>query len=96
MTGHAGMRLHSLRTDPMTLEEAHRIQANFDRGVLDPDLPGTMELVNEAHRRSVTAQLWGNQRPPSARVSRGFVVTCCAIPTAASFAFALAILIIAP
>lgn len=73
----------------MSLDEAERIQANFDRGALDPDLPGTMELVNEARRRSVTAQLWGTESRRPSRTARRFVAICCAIVAVTMFALAL-------
>lgn len=43
----------------MTLEEASRIQQNYDSGVLDPQLPGTMELIYEARRVRLNAYMWG-------------------------------------
>ncbi|MFR0656711.1 hypothetical protein SB719_19350, partial [Pantoea sp. SIMBA_079] len=34
----------------MTVAEASRIVRQFENGTLDPELPGTIDLVNEAHR----------------------------------------------
>ncbi|TIH39298.1 MULTISPECIES: hypothetical protein [Subtercola] len=56
----------------MTLSEAKRIEAHFANGTLDPDLPGTREIVNEAHRVHVNAMLWGSTRAePHRRRVRG-------------------------
>lgn len=83
------MRLDTLRSDPMSLEEAARIRANFDRGALDPRLPGTMELVSEARRRSDSATLDTRQAAHSGRRARWLVAGCCMAIPVVSFVLAL-------
>jgi len=64
----------------MTVAEATRIVQQFEAGALDPELPGTMELVNEARRVGVVAAMWGTAdgRPQRGRARR-LVIVCCAI-----------------
>lgn len=66
----------------MTVAEAALIVHQFEEGALDPDLPGTMELVDEARRVGVAASLWGAEdgRPHTAR-RRRLLMACCAIAT---------------
>jgi hypothetical protein len=45
---------------PMTVDEANRIEAQVERGAIDPNLPGTMEIVNEARRTRLHAYMWGS------------------------------------
>ncbi|RFA13572.1 hypothetical protein B7R22_13005 [Subtercola boreus] len=51
----------------MTLEEATRIEAQVASGSLDLSLPGTQQLVDEAHRVHVSAYMWGTTRGESGR-----------------------------
>ena len=51
-----------LRRTPMTLDEALRIEQQLARGTLDMSLPGTQELVDEARRVHLNAELWGENR----------------------------------
>jgi hypothetical protein len=46
----------------MTLEEALRIEQQLARGALDLSLPGTQQLVDEARRVHLSAELWGEKR----------------------------------
>ncbi|MFP3466899.1 hypothetical protein [Leifsonia sp. SIMBA_070] len=70
----------------MTVAEASRIVRQFENGTLDPELPGTIDLVNEAHRVRLHQYMWGPYgapRPPSPR-HRLIVVAGCAIITLGS------------
>lgn len=51
-----------VRRTPMTLEEALRIEQQLARGRLDLSLPGTQELIDEARRVHLNAELWGESR----------------------------------
>lgn len=63
----------------MTLEEALRIEQQFERGALDLSLPGTGEILAEAHRVRLKAQLWGADRTDDRRRQvKGTVVVVCA------------------
>jgi len=46
----------------MTLDEALRIEQQLARGTLDTSLPGTQELIDEARRVHLNAELWGENR----------------------------------
>jgi hypothetical protein len=64
---------------PMTLEEALRIEQQYERGTLDLSLPGTEAVVAEAHRVRLKAQLWGADRSDDRRRQvKGTVVVVCA------------------
>jgi hypothetical protein len=64
---------------PMTLDEALRIEQQLDRGRLDLTLPGTDEVVAEAHRVRVKAALWGADRADDRRrQATGTVAVVCA------------------
>jgi hypothetical protein len=52
---------------PMTLEEALLIEQQLARGRLDMSLPGTQELVDEARRVHLSAELWGIDRTDKKR-----------------------------
>jgi hypothetical protein len=43
----------------MTLEEALRIEQQAADGALDLSAPGTAEIVEEAHRVHLRAEIWG-------------------------------------
>lgn len=63
----------------MTLDEAQLIEAQLQQGTLDLTLPGTAEIVGEAHRVRLKATLWGADRDDSRRKQvRGTVVVVCA------------------
>jgi hypothetical protein len=63
----------------MTLEEALRIEQQYERGTLDLSLPGTEAVVAEAHRVRLKAQLWGTDRSDDRRRQvKGTVVVVCA------------------
>ena len=51
----------------MTLDEARLIEEQLERGTLDLSLPGTSQIVAEAHRVHVKAALWGADREDSRR-----------------------------
>ncbi len=67
---------------PMTLDEALRIEAQYDAGRLDPSLPGTADIVAEARRVRFLTELWGagpqDQRRRQLRwllwIAGGFIV----------------------
>ncbi|WP_022899183.1 hypothetical protein [Humibacter albus] len=64
---------------PMTADEARLIVQQFERGTLDMSLPGTEEIVAEAHRVRLKAQLWGtDRRDDRRRQAKGTVVVVCA------------------
>lgn len=68
------------RESGMTVDEAARIIQQFEAGALDPALPGTMDLVNEARRVGVTASLWGTENGhPFTRRRRQLVIACCSV-----------------
>lgn len=54
---HAG-QAHS--STQMTAEEAAEITRRFDTGALDSNLPGTMDIVNEARRVETRDYMWGS------------------------------------
>jgi hypothetical protein len=63
----------------MTLEEALRIEQQLDAGTLDLSLPGTDDIVAEAHRVRLKAQLWGADRADDRRRQvKGTIVVVCA------------------
>lgn len=43
----------------MTVEEARRIEQQAASGIIDPRDPGVQKLIDEAHRTTVQAHLWG-------------------------------------
>jgi hypothetical protein len=55
------------KSHAMTLHEANLIEENLLSGSLDPDLPGTAEVLNEARRVRFDAQLWGVPKTDPAR-----------------------------
>jgi hypothetical protein len=60
---------------PMTLAEAQRIVEQADRGTLDLSLPGTSDIVAEAQRVRLKAELWGaGPRDDRRRQTKGTVV----------------------
>lgn len=62
----------------MTLEEAQRIEQQFERGTLDLTLPGTEDIVAEAHRVRLRAELWGvDRRDDRRRQAKGTVMVVC-------------------
>jgi len=64
---------------PMTVDEALRIEQQFERGALDLSLPGTRDIVAEAHRVRLKAELWGADRTDERRrQAKGTVVVVCA------------------
>ncbi|QDZ13621.1 hypothetical protein [Humibacter ginsenosidimutans] len=72
-------RGHTAAKAPMTLEEAERIERQYDRGTLDLSLPGTEEIVAEAHRVRLRAELWGAHKSDDRRrQAKGTVVVVCA------------------
>ncbi|HVX08569.1 hypothetical protein [Humibacter sp.] len=82
-TGRSGARDHTVPRGvakaPMTLEEALRIEQQYERGTLDLSLPGTEAVVAEAHRVRLKAQLWGADRSDDRRRQvKGTVVVVCA------------------
>ena len=42
----------------MTVQEAQRIEEQYSTGALDPSLPGTMEIINEARKTRLDAYMW--------------------------------------
>ncbi len=87
---HGGIRPVRIAQKPsaymqMTVEEANQITRNYQAGALDPRIPGTMEVVYEAHRVQVNAYMWGAMagRPQTQR-RRRLVLACCAIAAATS------------
>jgi len=63
----------------MTLEEALRIEQQYEGGTLDLSLPGTEAIVAEAHRVRLKAQLWGaDSTDDRRRQVKGTVVVVCA------------------
>lgn len=69
----AGSR--SVAKAAMTLEEALRIEQQYERGVLDLSLPGTDAVLADAHRVRLKAQLWGADRTDvRRRQARGTVL----------------------
>ncbi|MFC4242573.1 hypothetical protein ACFOYW_04235 [Gryllotalpicola reticulitermitis] len=56
-----------VRRTPMTLDEALQIEQQLARGTLDMSLPGTQELVDEARRVHLSAELWGEKRTDQKR-----------------------------
>ena len=70
-TGPAGARSRTVSRGvakaPMTLDEAVRIEQQFERGSLDLSLPGTSDIVAEAHRVRLKAELWGADRTDDRR-----------------------------
>ncbi|MHA7987661.1 hypothetical protein ACX9R5_17840 [Rathayibacter sp. CAU 1779] len=63
----------------MTVDEAMRIEQQLERGTLDMSLPGTAEIVAEAHRIRFRAELWGADRGDDRRrQATGTVVVVCA------------------
>lgn len=74
----------------MELDEANRISAHFEAGRLDPELPGTMELVNEARRIQVQNHLSGRTGlNRGQRNSRRYVLAACSLTIAIVLALAL-------
>jgi hypothetical protein len=55
---------------PMSLEEAVRIEQQAASGALDLSVPRTAELVEEAHRVHVRAEIWGESRDERRRMRR--------------------------
>lgn len=55
---------------PMTVDEAERIEEQAASGALDPRDPGVRRLIEEAHRTSVQAYLWGTTDGRPERRSR--------------------------
>lgn len=63
----------------MTLDEAVRIEQQLERGSLDLSLPGTSDIVAEAHRVRLKAELWGADRTDDRRrQAKGTVLVVCA------------------
>ncbi|WP_243062817.1 hypothetical protein [Humibacter sp. RRB41] len=63
----------------MTLDEARLIESQLEQGALDLTLPGTQEIVAEAHRVRLKATLWGADRDDVRRKQvRGTVIVVCA------------------
>jgi hypothetical protein len=80
---------------PMTLEEALRIEQQLDRGRLDLTLPGTDEVIGEAHRVRLKAAMWGTDRSDDRRrQAKGTVVVVCAF-IAVTIAGLIACLVVA-
>lgn len=82
-TGPAGARPRTVSRGvakaPMTLDEAVRIEQQFERGSLDLSLPGTSDIVAEAHRVRLKAELWGADRTDDRRrQAKGTVLVVCA------------------
>ena len=82
-TGPAGARSRTVSRGvakaPMTLDEAVRIEQQLERGSLDLSLPGTSEIVAEAHRVRLKAELWGADRTDDRRrQAKGTVLVVCA------------------
>lgn len=72
-------RGRSTAKTPMTPEEARRILQQHERGTLDMSLPGTEEIVADAHRTLLKAQMWGvDRRDDRRRQAKGTVVIVCA------------------
>ena len=64
---------------PMTLDEAQAIVQQLDRGKLDLSLPGTQEIIAEAHRVRLKAELWGADSDDDRRRQvKGTVIVVCA------------------
>ncbi|MCU1556331.1 MAG: hypothetical protein JWN09_326 [Microbacteriaceae bacterium] len=73
----AARSTHSVwaRYVPMEVEEADQIVTQFNAGSLDPDMIGTMALVNEARRVQVDAYMWGTvKHHPRRRVIRRLIL----------------------
>lgn len=74
----------------MEFDEANRISAQFEAGRLNPELPGTMDLVNEARRVQVQNRLSGttglNRRQ---RTSRRYVLAACCLTIVITLVLAL-------
>jgi hypothetical protein len=65
---------------PMTVDEANRIEEQVERGVIDPNIPGTMSVVNEAHRTGVRAYMWGSAAGTPARSrKRTLIAATCGV-----------------
>jgi hypothetical protein len=54
----------------MTLDEALRIEDQLARGALDLSVPGTAEVVDEAHRVHLRAEIWGGSGEERKRMRR--------------------------
>jgi hypothetical protein len=64
----------------MTVEEAKLIEEQVASGAIDPQLPGTMDVVNEAHRTGVNAYMWGSAGgSPQRRGKRRLIAATCGI-----------------
>ena len=66
---------------PMTVEEAQRIEKQAASGAIDPSMPGVQKLIDEAHRTTVQAYLWGTTdgRPEQRRLRWLFITVCGAV-----------------
>ena len=63
----------------MTVDEAARIEDQLAQGRIDTKLPGTMELINQAHRTLVDAYMWGESHGlPHRRRQAVLLAVCCA------------------
>jgi hypothetical protein len=62
----------------MTVEEARRIEEQVASGAIDPSMPGVQRIIDEAHRTSVQAYLWGTSegRPERRSRRRLFLIVC--------------------
>ena len=64
----------------MTVEEAKLIEEQVASGAIDPQLPGTMDVVNEAHRTGVNAYIWGSAGgTPQRKGKRRLIAATCGI-----------------
>jgi len=54
----------------MTLEEALRIEKQAARGALDLSAPGVADVVEEAHRVHLRAEIWGGSGEERKRMRR--------------------------
>lgn len=61
---------HRVAHTPMTLDEALRIEKQAADGALDLAAPGTAEIVEEAHRVHVRAEIWGADQATRRRMRR--------------------------
>jgi hypothetical protein len=64
----------------VTVQEAQRIEEQYVDGALDLNLPGTMEVINEARKTGLDAYMWGvsGGRPQRGWLPR-LVAMCCAV-----------------
>ena len=64
----------------MTVGEAERIEQQIEAGAIDPELPGTMDVVNEARRTRLQAYMWGSQDgKPLRRRKRVLIASTCGV-----------------